>query len=187
MVAMSSIAMRTAWRSASGVSCARGCVRRAASSYGAPTIHRTHRYLRASATGSFTRSTICVASTATFVSRRARRRRSPRRRCSSSPSRIAATPSTPRPSCWLATTAGLSTCPGKTGARARTNRRRPGCAPPRRRAAPSSRARSAWSGELGYGVRAPEPTQAEADAEAADESGTTHDDHTAHDAGHGGH
>ncbi len=60
-----------------------------------------------------------------------------------------------------------------------------------RATAPAGRAefegKVAWSGELGYGVRAPEPPQAEADAEAADESADAHDDHGSHDAGHGGH
>jgi NADH-quinone oxidoreductase subunit I len=47
---------------------------------------------------------------------------------------------------------------------------------------------TAWSGELGYGVRAPEPTQAEADEQLPhhhDHDGHDHHDH--HDHDHGGH
>ena len=69
------------------------------------------RSRRASATASSTRSTTCAASTATCASRRARPRRSPRRSCSSSPSPTGPTPSTPRTSCWSATTAGRKQLP----------------------------------------------------------------------------
>ena len=55
--------------------------------------------------------------------------------------------------------AARSSCPGRTGARARTATPRAGCGRPRRRAPPHTRARSQWSGELGYGVRAPEAGQ----------------------------
>ena len=42
----------------------------------------------------------------------------------------AATPSTPRPSCWSTTTAGPGGCPGSTGWATRTSRPAPGCGPP---------------------------------------------------------
>jgi NADH-quinone oxidoreductase subunit I len=45
--------------------------------------------------------------------------------------------------------------------------------------------RVAWSGELGYGVREPEPAQAEADAESGDGGDAQGDE--AHDDAHGGH
>ena len=120
---------------------------------------RPTRSRPASATASSTRSTTCAASTATCAWRRARPRRSPRPSCSSSPSPTAPTPSTPRTSCWSTTTAGPSTCRGRTGARATTCTPRAGCGPPRRRASAAYEGRVQWSGELGYGVRAPEGGQ----------------------------
>ena len=49
-------------------------------------------------------------------------------------------------------------CRGRTGASGEDDAHvGAGCAPRRRRATPTSRARSAGRGELGYGVRAPEP------------------------------
>ena len=78
----------------------------------------------------------------------------------------AATPSTPRTSCWSATTASPSTCRGRTGGRARTQHTSAWM----RATAPSGVAalegRVAWSGELGYGVRAPEADQATKDSMA---------------------
>jgi NADH-quinone oxidoreductase subunit I len=41
----------------------------------------------------------------------------------------------------------------------------------------------AWSGELGYGVRAPEPPQTDADAVLADEAAEVDDAHDEHDTG----
>ena len=70
--------------------------------------------------------------------------------------RTARTPSTPRPSCWSATTAARSTCRGRTGARARTATTSGWV----RATAPSGSADFVglvgWCGELGYGVREPE-------------------------------
>ena len=64
--------------------------------------------------------------------------------------------STPRTSCSSATTASRSTCRGRTGARARTLTTSGWV----RATAPSGDAdfvgQVGWSGELGYGVRAPE-------------------------------
>ena len=87
----------------------------AASTCAAPTTIPTTRRRRASASASSTRSTTCGASTATCASRPARPRRSPRRSCSSSRSPTARTRSTPRTSCSSATTAGPSSCRGRTG------------------------------------------------------------------------
>jgi NADH-quinone oxidoreductase subunit I len=59
-----------------------------------------------------------------------------------------------------------------------------------RATAPSGNAdfegRVQWSGDLGYGVRAPEPAQAERDAWQDDEYAVAHDAHGAHDS-HGAH
>ena len=121
---------------------------------------------RASATATSTRSTTCAASTATCAWRPAPPRPSPSRSCSSSPSPTAPTPSTPRPSWSSTTTAGPSSCPGRTGARARTSHTSAWM----RATAPSGNAAYegvvGWSGELGYGVRAPEAGQAHEDAPA---------------------
>ncbi len=120
---------------------------------------------RASASASSTRSTTCAASTATCASRPAPPRPSPSPSCSSSPSPTARTPSTPRTSCWSTTTACPSSCRGRTGGAGEDlTTPRPGCGPPPRRATPTTRAWSAWSGELGYGVRAPELGQSAAGA-----------------------
>jgi ferredoxin len=67
--------------------------------------------------------------------------------------------STPRTSCSSATTAGPSSCRGRTGRRATTATRRAGCGPPRRGRRREFEGIVAWSGELGYGVRAPEGGQ----------------------------
>lgn len=57
-----------------------------------------------------------------------------------------------------------------------------------RATAPAGRAeyegRVAWSGELGYGVRDPEPEQHAADAESAATQHELHDDHASEDHGH---
>ena len=72
-----------------------------------------------------------------------------------------ATRSTPRTSCSSTTTAAPSACRGRTGAAARTTTRSAwmrATAPSRRR--PTYEGRVGWSGELGFGVRPPEPGQA---------------------------
>ncbi len=120
MAVTCSIATRTAWRSASAVSCAPACARPAASTFAAPTTPLTNRFPRASGTGSCTRSTSSAAFTATCASRPARPRPSPSRRCSSGPSSTGRTPSTPRPSCSWTTTgrpAGASMGGLETGRR----------------------------------------------------------------------
>ena len=114
---------------------------------------------RASATATSTRSTTCAASTATCASRRARPRPSPSPSCSSSPSPTAPTPSTPRTSCWSTTTGRPSSSPWedwREGDDAMTSGWM-------RATSPSGSAayegEVQWSGELGYGVRAPEGGQ----------------------------
>ena len=167
--ATSSTATRTAWRSASAASCAPACARPSASTCAAPTTRPTTRcrpgerygfvyeinYLRcihcdlcveACPTEAITESKLFEFS---FTNRRdaiytkaelvvGRRRQAP-----------------------AAAVGGLA-----RGRRRAT--RRAGCGPPRRPATPTSRASSAWSGELGYGVRAPEPARSPTDAAAGD-------------------
>ena len=159
-VVTSSTATRTAWRSASAVSCARGCARPTASTCAAPTTPRATRSLRASATGSCTRSTTCAASTATCASRRARPRPSPSPSCSSSPSPTEPTPSTPRTNCWSTTRADRSGCRGRTGARATTCTRRAGCGRRRRRAWRPTRDACSGRGSWGTGCAPPRVARA---------------------------
>ena len=87
MVVTSSTATRTAWRSASAASCAPVSALPSASTCAAPTTTPRTPRRRASASVGSTRSTTCAVFTATCVSRRARPRPSPSRRCSSSRSR----------------------------------------------------------------------------------------------------
>ena len=130
-----------------------------ASTCAAPTTRPTRRCRRASATASSTRSTTCAASTATCASRRAPPRRSPRRSCSSSRSPTARTRSTRRPSCSSTTTAAPAASRGSCGSAARTTTPARGCARPRRAGRRVYEGRVGWSGELGFGVRAPEDGQ----------------------------
>ena len=158
--ATSSTATRTAWRSASAASCAPACARPAASTCAAPTTRPTTRCRPASATASSTRSTTCAASTATCASRPAPPRRSPSEAVRVLLHQPARRHLHQGRAAWSTTTACPSSCPGRTGATGRgRSTRRPGCGPPRRRATPSYEGKVAWSGELGYGVRAPEAGQ----------------------------
>ena len=122
---------------------------------------RPTRSRPASGTGSCTRSTTCGASTATCASRRAPPRPSPSPSSSSSPSPTGPTPSTPRTSCSSTTTAGPSDLPWEDW-REGDDLHTSGWM---RATSPSGVAayegRVQWSGELGYGVRAPEGGQSD--------------------------
>ena len=117
------------------------------------------RCRRASATATSTRSTTCAASTATSASRPARPRPSPSPSCSSSPSPTGPTPSTPRRAARRRRRPAAEASRGRTGGRATT------CITSgwMRATSPSGSAayegEVQWSGELGYGVRAPEGGQ----------------------------
>ena len=113
----------------------------------------------ASVSATSTRSTTSVASTAICASRPARPRRSPSRSCSSSRSRTAATRSTPRTSCVVDDDGqAQATAMGRL---ARGRRRL--TSGWMRATSPAGDHRYEgvvhWAGELGYGVRAPEPAQ----------------------------
>ena len=155
-VATSSTATRTGWRSASAASSAPACARRGASTCAAPTTRPTRRCRPASGTASSTRSTTCGASTATSASRRVPPRRSPRRSCSSSRSPTASDAIYTKDELlvdddgrarrqpwelWLGgeddDTSAWMRADGAVG---------PG----------AFEGRVGWSGELGFGVRAPE-------------------------------
>ena len=160
-VATSSTATRTGWRSASAASCARPCARPTASTCAASTTRPMPRCRPGSGTASSTRSTTCAASTATCASRRARPRRSPSRRCSSSPSRTAPTPSTPRRELVVDDDGRPRHLPWEDW--------RPGedehTSGWMRATSPSGAVEYEgdvqWSGELGYGVRPPEGGQSD--------------------------
>ena len=99
-VATCSTDTKTAWRSASAVSCAQGPVPPGASTFAAQTTPRTSRSARASGSASCTRSTCCAASSAACASRPVRPRQSHTRSSSRCPLPTGPTASIPRQSSW---------------------------------------------------------------------------------------
>ena len=79
----------------------------------------------------------------------------------------ARTPSTRRPSCWSTTTAGPSSCRGRTGPTSTRSPPQPrrGCGPPPPSGDADYDGQVAWSGELGFGVQPAEQGQTPPDPE----------------------
>ncbi|MCL4167036.1 UNVERIFIED_CONTAM: hypothetical protein GTU68_056286 [Idotea baltica] len=137
---MSSTGMKTAWKSASAVSCALASAQRSAFTCVAPTIRSTLRSHLVSASVSSTRSTTYVASTATCALRHALLRPLLRPSSSSSRSVTAKTRSIPRTNCSSKTTVCRSIFRGKTGVRAKTSTHLAGCVQPLLAARPRMKA-----------------------------------------------
>ena len=120
---------------------------------------RRPRVARGSATATSTRSTTCAASTATCASKRARPRRSPRRRCSSSASRTAADAIYTKDELLVGDDGKPKQLPWEDWREGEDEHTSAWM----RATSPSGDAdfegNVAWAGELGYGVRAPEPAQ----------------------------